>query len=122
MKKAEQNQVWIGLSKETEHQLGMPISSLMAWIELLKLKGLEDSITNELNKDVDRLQIVADRFLKIGSDSKLETRDLSVIIEKSIGYISKRTSDKIKFELEIKGPIYNIAISSSLMEWLFENL
>lgn len=122
VKKAEQNQVWIGLSKETAHQLGTPISSLMAWIELLKLKGLEDSITNELNKDVDRLQIVADRFSKIGSDPKLETRDISVIIEKSIEYISKRTSDKIKFELEIKDPIHNIAISSSLMEWVFENL
>lgn len=121
-KKAEQNQVWVGLSKETAHQLGTPISSLMAWVELLKLKGIDHSITDELNKDVNRLQLVAERFSKIGSKPKLEKRSILPIIENVISYMSNRTSEKIKLHLEVVMPLRDVAMSGSLMEWIFENL
>ncbi|MDP4227676.1 MAG: hypothetical protein Q8910_15005, partial [Bacteroidota bacterium] len=99
---AEQNKVWVGLSKETAHQLGTPTSSLMAWVELLKVKNIDPSIVNELGKDVNRLKIITERFSKVGSKPILLPGDIIEVLENAIQYIKTRYSQKvqIKFKYE----------------------
>ncbi|MFH2141111.1 MAG: HAMP domain-containing sensor histidine kinase [Bacteroidota bacterium] len=121
---AEQNQVWVGMSKETAHQLGTPISSLLAWIELLKLKGeADEELIREIEKDLARLETITDRFSKIGSSPILKSENVMRTLINSIEYIKSRSSDKIQFNLhfserdEITAPL-NI----SLFEWVIENV
>lgn len=94
-KKAEQNKVWVGLSKETAHQLGTPISSLMAWVEILKESYPDDALIPEMDKDVKRLEMIAERFSKVGSLPELRAEPLNVVLEHVVDYISRRTSNKV---------------------------
>jgi len=122
-KKAEQNRVWVGLSKETAHQLGTPISSLLAWVDLLKMKHEEDKMIGEMSKDVNRLRIIAERFSKIGSVPDLQLVSLNETILNAVQYISNRTSQKIKIQCHFpdKNHIF-IKLNVPLFEWVIENL
>ena len=121
---AEQNQVWIGMAKETAHQLGTPISSLMAWIELLKLKEAEKEYHSEIEKDLERLQTIADRFSKIGSAPKLKESNLLSVLENAIDYIKKRTSEKVKFHISssLEESSLEVPLNIPLFEWVIENI
>jgi len=122
-RKSEQNQVWVGMAKETAHQLGTPLSSMIAWIELLKLKGLDNETVTEIEKDVQRLETITDRFSKIGSAAKLEKLNIVQVVHQAVGYISSRTSQKVKFEVSpppVK--IMEIPLNLHLFEWVIENL
>ncbi|THG51267.1 HAMP domain-containing sensor histidine kinase [Muribaculum caecicola] len=124
-KKAEQNKVWVGLSKETAHQLGTPISSLMAWMELLEQMDVGAEVVEEMNKDVVRLSTIASRFGKIGSKPKMETTDADVVVQSAVSYMKTRISQRIKLvyvlppavELPLKAQL-----SDSLFQWVLENL
>lgn len=121
-KNAEQNKVWVGLSKETAHQLGTPISSLLAWIEYLKERTPAPTIVNEMEKDLLRLQIVAERFSKIGSKPSPERKEIREEVRQAIGYLEKRISKKVQFVFDFSdAPVY-AKISSSLFSWVVENL
>lgn len=121
-KEAEQNKVWVGLSKETAHQLGTPISSLMAWLELLPELGLDTETTGEMEKDVRRLETIASRFSKIGSRPTLETVDLVSMVDRASDYMVSRISSKIDFTRDL--PDYKVPVKAStpLFEWVMENL
>jgi hypothetical protein len=121
-RKAEQNQVWVGMAKETAHQLGTPLSSLMAWVELLKAKGVDEKSIEELNKDVKRLETITDRFSKIGSDSKLESECVESTVNGVIDYLKPRVSRKVEFDVttELKG--IKARLNVPLFEWVIENL
>ncbi len=121
-KKAEQNKLWVGLSKETAHQLGTPISSMLAWVEYLKSKTTDVSTLNEMEKDVMRLQVVADRFSKIGSTPSPDIREVGEEMMQSVAYLEKRISKKVKFEFDIPGEPLYAKISTSLFSWVIENL
>lgn len=121
-KKAEQNRVWAGLSKETAHQLGTPISSLMAWNEYLDAIGTDKEITSEMNKDIRRLSTIADRFSKIGSVPELKAEQVNTVIEESLQYMKNRISGKVRLEV-VPAPENNIVrLSVPLFEWVMENL
>lgn len=121
--KSTQNQVWVGLAKETAHQLGTPLSSMEAWLEILKEKKENGAITSELQKDVDRLKLITDRFSKIGSVPSLEEKDLVVQISNMMNYIKKRAPQKIRFSLNTHGEDEIPAmISAPLFDWVVENL
>lgn len=121
-KKAEQNKVWVGLSKETAHQLGTPISSLMAWMELLPGMGVDSSVVGEMDKDVNRLSTIASRFSKIGSRPDLAEVDLSQLVGNAVIYMSSRISRRVRLEYgRPDGPVYVMA-SAPLLEWVMENL
>ncbi len=121
---AEQNQLWVGMAKETAHQLGTPISSLNAWIEVLKDKLTDDDqyIATELDKDFLRLEKVAERFSKIGSIPSFEEEDIIAILQEMMDYFSKRAARNIAFSLDYTSSPLMIAINRPLMEWVFENL
>lgn len=122
-KRAEQNQVWVGLSKETAHQLGTPISSLLAWTELLKLRYEESKLINDMEKDVQRLSIIADRFSKIGSKPDLKSTDIIVSLENAVNYIKNRSSNKVKITLHTsENHSINTPLNIPLFEWVIENL
>lgn len=122
IKNAEQNKVWVGLSKETAHQLGTPISSLLAWTELFKINSDSSKYLPEIAKDVERLRTIANRFSKIGSQPELEHTNLNTTLERAIQYMSGRISDQIILKVNIPStPIYTY-ISTSLMEWVVENI
>ncbi|WP_462267242.1 sensor histidine kinase [Mucilaginibacter sp.] len=122
-RKSEQNQVWVGLAKETAHQLGTPISSLMAWIELIKDKfnAEQDPLMLEMENDVKRLEIVADRFSKIGSKPVLEQHSVYAVVEDFINYFKVRVSNKINFELHGNQQL-QAGINIPLFDWVIENL
>ena len=121
-KKAEQNQVWVGLSKETAHQLGTPISSLMAWETLLKDRYKDDKLLEEMGKDIQRLQTIAERFSKVGSKPELERTCLQDIIQTTVNYMSKRISGKIHITTQFpEEPVY-VMMCEPLFEWVMENL
>ena len=121
-RKSEQNQVWAGMAKETAHQIGTPLSSLMAWVELLKNKKGDENILIEMRKDIGRLETITDRFSKIGSKTDLELVNLVVVIEQAIHYLKARLPEKIIFKLEMpKDPIL-ISVNKVLLEWVIENL
>lgn len=120
--KMEQDRLWVGLSKETAHQLGTPISSLLAWIEFLKLKETDTATILDMEKDVNRLQMITDRFSKIGSVPTLEKKDITEVIRQSIAYLEKRISKKVDFELQHpSSPLY-VEVSEPLLSWVIENL
>lgn len=123
IKRSEQNLVWVGMAKEAAHQLGTPISSLMGWLELvrLKYKAEDDSILNEMERDVERLEIVADRFSKIGSIPTLTNHVVYTVIHDFIQYFKVRTSDKITFEL-LGDTQVAAKINVQLFDWIIENL
>lgn len=121
-KRAEQNRLWAGLSKETAHQLGTPISSLMAWVELLPGYGVDPEIASEMNKDVRRLSVIADRFSKIGSVPALELDYLNDSVKSSLEYMKSRVSDKVKIVMNLSSDDHGVMISRSLFEWVMENL
>lgn len=121
-KKAEQNMVWVGLSKETAHQLGTPISSLLAWIEIFKEEYSKESLVFEMEKDVKRLQIIADRFSKIGSSPSLCPVNLIDVLNHVIDYMEKRKPSSISIIREQPDHDIVIMLNASLFEWVVENL
>ena len=121
-KKAEQNKVWVGLSKETAHQLGTPISSLMAWIEILKENYPQDELIPEMDKDISRLQLIADRFSKIGSTPEVTPDDLNMVITHVAEYMDTRTSKKIKIIRNLPENDIIVNLNAALFEWVVENL
>ena len=121
-KRAEQNKVWVGLSKETAHQLGTPISSLMAWTEILKETYPDDELIPEMDKDVKRLQLIADRFSKIGSLPQPVPSSLTEVMNHVIDYMDHRTSQNVKMEKVFPPQDIIVKINASLFEWVIENL
>ena len=121
-KRAEQNKVWVGLSKETAHQLGTPISSLMAWTEVLKESYPDDDLIPEMDKDVKRLQLIADRFSKIGSLPEPVPSSLNEVMDHVIDYMDRRTSNKVKMVKVFPPEDIIVKINASLFEWVIENL
>lgn len=121
-KKAEQNKVWVGLSKETAHQLGTPISSLMAWTEILKENYPDDDLIPEMDKDVKRLQLIADRFSKIGSLPEPVPSSLSDVVDHVIDYMDRRTSSKVLMTKKFPQNDIIVNLNASLFEWVIENL
>lgn len=127
-RRAEQNRIWVGMAKETAHQLGTPISAIMAWVEYLKVEHgdnpeLED-VATELTQDVDRLQLVAERFNKIGSTPELVPTALPVLLESIYAYMSRRAPRKVEFRLEVAPDLAasHIAVNKHLFDWVLENL
>ncbi len=121
--RAIQNQVWTGMAKETAHQLGTPISSLEGWVEMLRENSDNEKITAELQKDVNRLKLVSDRFGKIGSIPQLEAHDVTEQVTHMVEYIRKRAAGKVQFLLNNSGQATAIAsISPPLFDWVIENL
>lgn len=122
-KRSEQNRVWVGLSKETAHQLGTPISSLLAWVEILKEENVNPDLMTEMEKDVNRLRTIAERFSKIGSKPELSPISIEPILQNSLSYMRKRTSNKVQITYQSKSeePIV-VALNQPLFEWVIENL
>ena len=120
-KRAEQNKVWVGLSKETAHQLGTPISSLMAWMELLPEMGVDHATVGEMNKDVQRLSTIASRFSKIGSVPQLTEADLNEVVGASVSYMATRISSRVKLSFDA-GADSRVMLCVPLFEWVMENL
>ena len=121
-KRAEQNKVWVGLSKETAHQLGTPISSLMAWTEILKETYPDDALLPEMDKDVKRLQLIAERFSKIGSLPEPVPSSLNEVMMHVIDYMDRRTSQKVRMIRSLPDHDVIVTINASLFEWVIENL
>lgn len=120
--RAEQNRVWVGLSKETAHQLGTPISSLMAWLEVLRDTYPNDSLIPEMAEDVKRLENIADRFSKIGSVPELKACDIREVMERCFHYLRRRSSDKVLFTLSVDDEVAQVPMSAPLFEWVVEVL
>jgi signal transduction histidine kinase len=122
-RRAEQNQVWVGLAKETAHQLGTPLSSMMAWVDYLETKGIDADTISELQKDVGRLETITERFSKIGSATVLKEENIVQLIYKAISYLKTRTSPKVEFEIT---PSINtdiiVPLNYQLFDWVIENL
>ncbi len=121
-RKSEQNRVWVGLSKETAHQLGTPISSLLAWVELLKLKEVDEKLLTEIDKDTHRLKTIAERFSKIGSKPSLTPVDLKPALENALTYMRNRSSKKIGFTTSLPKEPVLVNLNVPLFEWVIENL
>ena len=121
-KRAEQNRVWVGLSKETAHQLGTPISSLMAWTEYLSSTGTDKDITDEIDKDVKRLSTIADRFSKIGSRPEMQLEYINETIEQSLDYMRHRVSGRVEIVMHLSDDDHGVRLSRPLLEWVMENL
>jgi K+-sensing histidine kinase KdpD len=123
-RRSEQNRVWVGMSKETAHQLGTPISSLMAWIDLMEEapESLNEEVIRELRQDLGRLNMITERFSKIGSKPVLETHMLRSSVEETVDYLRKRTSTKVKFEINKGAEGVSVALNRPLFAWVIENL
>lgn len=121
-KKAEQNKVWVGLSKETAHQLGTPISSLIAWVEYLRTKEIDPSLLNEMEKDVKRLEMIAERFSKIGSNPDPTPVDINASVRGALDYMQTRISSKVKVHLHLAGHPVEVLVNDALFAWVIENL
>lgn len=121
-KRAEQNRVWVGLSKETAHQLGTPISSLMAWTQLLESYGIDADVVSEIDKDVNRLSVIADRFSKIGSKPELKLEYLNDTVSRSLDYMKSRVSGKVNIVMNLSNDDHGVMLSVALFEWVMENL
>ena len=121
-KKAEQNKVWVGLSKETAHQLGTPISSLMAWVEILKEQYPEDALIPEMDQDVQRLQRIAERFSKIGSLPEPVDASMNEVLQHVVDYMDRRTSKKVEMACQMPDHDIVVKMNASLFEWVIENL
>ena len=121
-RKAEQNQVWAGMAKETAHQLGTPLSSLMAWVELLKSKEETKDMVLEMEKDVARLETITDRFSKIGSKPTLEDENIVQVVEEATNYLKSRLPEKVLIELHSENPSIIVPVSVVLLNWVIENI
>jgi two-component sensor histidine kinase len=121
-RRAEQNQVWVGMSKETAHQLGTPLSSMMAWVELLREDPKNQQVADELMKDIERLQVVTDRFSKIGSQPDLEEQDLLPLLKESVEYFKHRNGRNVVFYTSLPNYPVTVTLNRSLFEWVIENL
>lgn len=121
-KRAEQNQVWVGLSKETAHQLGTPISSLMAWLEVLQMNETDKNLLADMTKDVKRLSVIAERFSKIGSTPELTPENLAEVVHSSGEYMRRRVSNRVDFKIDINVQEAMVNMCVPLMEWVVENL
>lgn len=123
-RRSEQNRVWVGMSKETAHQLGTPISSLMAWIDLMEEapESLNEEVIKELRQDLGRLNMITERFSKIGSKPVLEPHMLRSSVEETVDYLRKRTSTKVKFEINKGAEGVSVALNRPLFAWVIENL
>ncbi len=121
-KRAEQDRVWVGLSKETAHQLGTPISSLMAWSQYLELTGADKEVTSEIDKDVKRLSVIADRFSKIGSAPELNVEYLNDVVANSLDYMKNRISGRVAINMHLTDDDHGVRLSRPLFEWVMENL
>lgn len=121
-KRAEQNRVWVGLSKETAHQLGTPISSLMAWVEILKDKYPADELLPDMEHDVERLQRVAERFSKIGSNPEHTTEDVVSVVEGAVEYVKRRSPSKVEYVVNFPKRPLLVRMNAPLIEWVIENL
>ena len=122
MKRSEQNRVWVGLSKETAHQLGTPISSLMAWIEMLRSTYPDDELVPEMSKDVHRLEVIAERFSKIGSLPETTPENLGESLARVVDYIGRRSSERVVINLRLPERPITVRMCSPLFEWVIENL
>ena len=121
-KRAEQNKVWVGLSKETAHQLGTPVSSLMAWVEMLKEQYPEDDLLPEMDKDVKRLQLIAERFSKIGSLPEPVAASMNEVLAHVVDYMDRRTSSQVQMIRQLPDNEVIVKMNASLFEWVIENL
>ena len=121
-RKSEQNQVWAGMAKETAHQIATPLSSLMAWVELLKEREGVDEMVDEMGKDIKRLETITDRFSKIGSQSELRETDIVALISQSITYLKSRMPVNTQFTIEVPNHAILVPLNSILFEWVVENL
>ena len=121
-KRAEQNRVWVGLSKETAHQLGTPISSLMAWTQLLESYGIDADVVSEIDKDVNRLSVIADRFSKIGSKPELKLEYLNDTVSRSLDYMKSRVAGKVNIAMNLSDDDHGGTLSVALFECVMENL
>jgi len=120
-RRSEQNQVWVGMAKETAHQLGTPLSSLVGWVTYLESKG-EIQIAQEIDKDVSRLQMVTERFSKIGSLPELTTHNIIEVVGRSVAYFKQRKPKKVNIDFEFDNPVVEAQLNPSLFEWVIENL
>lgn len=121
-RKAEQNQVWVGMAKETAHQLGTPLSSLMAWSALLETQGVDKSSLEELNKDIDRLNTITDRFSKIGSVPELTEANMTETLREMIAYLDSRVSKKVTITINSEDELLTAHLNKPLFSWVIENL
>lgn len=121
-RKAEQNQVWVGMAKETAHQLGTPLSSLMAWLELLKMRGMSIEYTTEIEKDIHRLQTITERFSKIGSAPALSKVNVYDVLNRSVDYIKTRSSGSVEFVIDPSSTEIFAPMNVPLFEWVIENI
>lgn len=121
-KKAEQNKVWVGLSKETAHQLGTPISSLMAWTQMLSATGTDPTIVDEMDRDINRLAAIASRFSKVGSRPGLEPEPVDALVCRCTDYMRTRIADSVNISADLNSGETQCAICAPLMEWVMENL
>jgi len=121
-KRSQQNKLWAGIAKETAHQIGTPLSSLMGWVEYLRNKNINSEVITEIEKDTNRLQQIADRFSKIGSSSLLKPTKIIPLLEKTIDYVKKRASKKIEFVFKFEDKNVEINLSPELFSWVVENL
>ena len=121
-RRAEQNQVWVGLSKETAHQLGTPTSSLIGWVELLKEKHPDKKLVSELEKDAGRLEEITERFSKIGSKPVLKDANILEVLKESVSYLESRTSDGVSFSVDTNNKDHKVPLNRVLFQWVVENL
>ena len=121
-KKAEQNKVWVGLSKETAHQLGTPISSLMAWVQMLEASGVDKEIVEDMDKDVNRLSRIADRFSKIGSKPEMKLEPVCESVRQGLDYMRARISTSVALSVNLPDDDRNVMLCRPLFAWVIENL
>tara|TARA_B110000495_G_C23027111_1_gene610644 strand:+ start:1364 stop:2506 length:1143 start_codon:yes stop_codon:yes gene_type:complete len=121
-KSASLNMLWTGMAKETAHQIGTPLTSLMGWVEILKNKNIDPNYITEINKDIDRLNIISERFNKIGSKPVLKKYNLSSLTKESLDYLQTRLSNKVKIEFKSKDTNLDCLINEQLYSWTIENI
>ena len=121
-RRSEQNRVWVGMAKETAHQLGTPLSALLAWVEVLRSEGVDEGVLKELGKDLDRLRTVTDRFSKIGSTPELTPADLAPFVGETMAYLQRRMPRAVDFEVDLPEGASPVAFNPALFGWVLENL
>lgn len=121
-KRAEQNKVWVGLSRETAHQLGTPISSLMAWSQVLGESYPDDPLLPEMDKDIHRLELIAERFSKIGSAPELSPCNISEVVSRVVDYMSRRAPSAVSLSYDVPSDLPQVNLNAPLFEWVIENL
>ncbi len=121
-KRAEDNSIWVGMARETAHQLGTPISSLIAWVEMLKIQKPDDPLLPEVRKDVNRLETITERFARIGSEPKLNIAEINEVLKNSVEYLKRRTSSKVKYILNLHKDKLLVNMNISLIQWVVENI